>query len=108
MKTILLASRPRMGKKEASAHQTFSGRLQLRKPIVVMLSTIGALVALWAPVYLGLLDRSDSGTRSGLLEWLMLAIGVLGFTGMLYLAHKDTRDRTWRAAHGLPPASDRA
>ena len=74
-----------------------------------VLSTWAALVALWAPAYLALLDHTGSG-RTEALEWALLAVGASGLASIIYAAWRDTRDPVWRAAHpelgrGRPDAS---
>jgi hypothetical protein len=64
-----------------------------------VLSTWAAIVALWAPAYLALLDHTGSAARSEALEWALLAIGATGLASIVYAAWRDTRDPTWRAAH---------
>ena len=64
-----------------------------------VLSTWAALVALWAPAYLALLDSTGSATRSEALEWALLAVGAAGLASIVYAAWRDTRDTSWRAAH---------
>ena len=65
----------------------------------IVLSTWAAMVALWAPAYLALLDHTGSGARTEALEWSLLAVGACGLASMLYAAWRDTRDPAWRAAH---------
>ena len=81
-----------------------SGRLHIPVSIISVLAALGALVALWAPAYLGLLDYFGGAlsARSQALEWSLLAVGVAGLASVFYLAWHDTRDPVWRAAHGLP------
>jgi hypothetical protein len=63
-----------------------------------------AMVALWAPVYLALLDHlgPKSVAQSESLQWVLVVIGFMGIGGVLYACWKDTRDPAWRAAHRLP------
>jgi hypothetical protein len=69
------------------------------------LKTWAAIVALWAPVYLALIEGFglSSMPRSELFQWALVFIGVSGLGSVLYTAWKDTRDPEWRAAHRLPP-----
>jgi hypothetical protein len=69
------------------------------------IKTWAAIVALWAPVYLALIEGFglESMPRSELLQWALVFIGVSGLGSILYTAWKDTRDPAWRAAHRLPP-----
>jgi hypothetical protein len=69
------------------------------------LKTWAAVVALWAPVYLALVEGLglESMPRSELLQWALVFIGVSGLGSILYTAWRDTRDPVWRAAHRLPP-----
>jgi hypothetical protein len=64
-----------------------------------VLSTWAAIVALWAPAYLALLDHTGPAARSEALEWALLAIGAAGLASIVYAAWRDTRDPAWRAAH---------
>jgi hypothetical protein len=74
------------------------------KTLLIALATCGALVALWAPAYLSLLDRFGLKfpPRSEFLEWSLVVFGALGLASVLYLAWHDSRDRIWRARRGLP------
>ncbi len=74
---------------------------QLHIPI---LAALAALVALWAPVYLALVDYFGDGmlARPEALEWSLFVIGAAGLGSVVYLAWRDTRDPAWRAAHELP------
>ena len=95
MKTIISLGSP--------IHRS-SGRLHIPVSIITVLAALGALVALWAPAYLGLLDYFGGGLipRSETLEWSLLVVGASGLASVLYLAWQDTRDPVWRAAHGQP------
>ena len=64
-----------------------------------VLSNWAAIVALWAPAYLALLDHTGSTVRSEALEWALLAIGACGLASIVYAAWRDTRDPAWRTAH---------
>jgi hypothetical protein len=67
-----------------------------------VLSTWAALVALWAPAYLVLLEYTDlASAHSQPLQWSLVAIGAAGLASVVYAAWRDTRDPAWRAAHGL-------
>ena len=65
------------------------------------LASVAAIVALWAPAYLALLDHAglDSAAESEALQWALLAVGAAGLGSILYAAWRDTRDPAWRAAH---------
>jgi hypothetical protein len=65
------------------------------------LASIAAVVALWAPAYLTLLDHAglDSAAESEALQWALFAVGAAGLATILYVAWRDTRDPAWRAAH---------
>lgn len=65
------------------------------------LASVAAIVALWSPAYLALLDHAglDSAAESEALQWALLAIGAAGLGSILYAAWRDTRDPVWRAAH---------
>jgi hypothetical protein len=69
------------------------------------LKSLAMIVALWAPVYLALVEGFGlaSMPRSALLQWGLVAVGISGLGSVLYTAWKDTRDPAWRAAHKLPP-----
>ena len=71
---------------------------------IPVLAALAALVALWAPVYLALVDYFDDGmlARPEVLEWSLFVIGAAGLGSVVYLAWRDIRDPAWRAAHGLP------
>jgi hypothetical protein len=62
------------------------------------LSTWAALVALWAPAYLALLDHTGVA-RSEALDWALLVVGAAGLASIVHAAWRDTRDPAWRAAH---------
>jgi hypothetical protein len=64
-----------------------------------VLSNWAAIVALWAPAYLALLDHTGSTARSEALEWVLLAIGASGLASIVYAAWRDTRDPAWCTAH---------
>jgi hypothetical protein len=70
-----------------------------------VLKSSAMIVALWAPVYFVLVESFglESMPRSELFQWGLVAVGVCGLGSILFTAWKDTRDATWRAAHGLPP-----
>lgn len=72
-------------------------------PLIVVLSTWGALVALWAPAYLALLDQfgQSGASRSEAFAWALAAIGIAGSGCVLFRAWRDTRDPAWRASRGL-------
>ena len=75
-----------------------------RVPLKSILINLAAVVALWAPVHLALLDYlgPKSVAQSEPLQWVLVIIGFMGMGGVLYACWKDTRDPAWRAAHGLP------
>jgi hypothetical protein len=72
-------------------------------PLKVLLVNFAAMVALWAPVYLALLDRFGSAhlARSEPFQWMLVAVGAMGLASILHAAWKDTRDPAWRSSHGL-------
>ena len=74
-----------------------------------ILMNFGAIVALWAPVCLVLLDYFGpaSAARSEPLQWTLVVIGISGLGSVLYMAWKDTCDPAWRVSHGLPPRHTR-
>jgi hypothetical protein len=66
------------------------------------LSNWAALSALWAVPYLTLLHHLGLDVAaSTTLQWLLLAIAVLGIASALHAAWCDTQNPRWRAAHGL-------
>jgi hypothetical protein len=73
-------------------------------PLKTVLINFSAIVALWAPVYLALLEYFGPGdaARSEALQWMLVVVGTTGLGGVLYTAWKDTCDPAWRASHGLP------
>jgi hypothetical protein len=77
------------------------GRLRVPVSIVSGLAAVGAVIALWAPTYLGV--RNDLGIPAWpeVFEWSLVVVGALGLGGVVYLAWQDTRDPTWRASHGF-------
>jgi glucan phosphoethanolaminetransferase (alkaline phosphatase superfamily) len=80
------------------------GRFHNAVSILSVVATLAALVALWAPAYLGIADNlgGSLSARSETLAWLLLAVGLFGWGSVFYLAWLDTHDPEWRAAHGLP------
>ena len=69
-------------------------------PINNVLSNWAALVALWALPYLSLrhhlgLEATDA------LQWSLVAVSVFGTVRVLTMAWQMSRDRAWRASHGL-------
>jgi hypothetical protein len=74
-------------------------------PFTSVLSNWAAVIALWAPAYLALLDRAGMGSaaRSEPLQWALLAVGAAGMVSVLRMCWRDTRDPAWRSAHGLAP-----
>ncbi len=73
--------------------------------LATALATVAALVALWTPAYLSLLDNfgGEYAVRSEMFEWLLVMIAAFGLGSVLYLAWQDTKDPTSRANHKLPP-----
>jgi hypothetical protein len=65
------------------------------------LASAAAVVALWSPASLALLDHAglDSAAESQALQWALLAVGAAGLGSILHAAWRDTRDPAWRAAH---------
>jgi hypothetical protein len=80
------------------------GRLHIPVSIISILAGLGAVVAYWAPTYLGILNYFGRGlaAQPEALGWSLFAVGAFGLGSVVYLAWKDTRDPAWRAAHGLP------
>lgn len=69
-------------------------------PVNAVLFNWAAAVALWALPYLTLRDRLGPETTQAL-QWLLVAISVFGTIGVFYVAWQTSRDRAWRASHGL-------
>ncbi len=63
-------------------------------------SNWAAAIALWALPYLTLRRHLGVETTETL-KWSLVAIGVLGTVRVLYVAWQVSRDRAWRASHGL-------
>jgi hypothetical protein len=68
-----------------------------------LLTNWAAVIALWAPAYVALLDHLGIEFANGpeAIQWALVAVGTLGLASVLYVSWRDTRDPTWRAAHGL-------
>jgi hypothetical protein len=62
-----------------------------------------AIVGLWAPAYLTLLEHFGprSMARSDALQWMLVIVGAIGLGSIFFTAWRETRDSAWRAAHGL-------
>jgi hypothetical protein len=89
-----------------SAQQTFrTTKRDTHRLLTTTLAAVGALVALWGPTYLSLLDNfgGEFAARSEAFEWLLVMVAAFGLGSVLYLAWQDTNEPTWRAAHKLPP-----
>jgi hypothetical protein len=73
----------------------------MRVSAKTVLASLAALVALWAPAYLAVLDHAGlvSAAQSESLQWALLAVGAAGLASILYIGWRDTRDPAWRAAH---------
>ena len=76
------------------------------------LTNWAAIVALWAPASLAVLDLFGPASlaRSEPLQWALVVVGAAGLGSVLYASWKDTRDPTWRTAHktGTRSSSQRA
>lgn len=70
-------------------------------PLNSVLFNWAALVAICALPYLKLRHHLGLETPEAL-QWLLVAIGVFGTVGVLCAAWRTSRERAWRAAHGLP------
>jgi len=70
-------------------------------PLNSVLFNWAALVAICALPYLKLRHHLGLETPEAL-QWSLVAIGVFGTVGVLCLAWRTSRERAWRAAHGLP------
>jgi hypothetical protein len=70
-----------------------------------VLTNWAALIALWAPAYLALLDHLGIEFAGGPepLQWALVAVGAFGLASVIYVSWRDTRDPAWRAAHRLAP-----
>jgi hypothetical protein len=76
-------------------------RQAMPSPFNSAFSNWAVAVGLWALPYLTLrhqlgLDVTDA------FQWSLLAVSVFGLSRAFYVAWHVTRDRTWRASHGLP------
>jgi hypothetical protein len=65
-----------------------------------VLSNWAAAVALWALPYLTLRHHLGHETTEAL-QWSLVAISVFGTIHVFYAAWQVSRDRAWRASHGL-------
>lgn len=65
-----------------------------------VLANWAAAIALWALPYLTLRHHVGHDTTQAM-QWSLLAIAVLGSIHVFYVAWRVSRDRAWRAAHGL-------
>lgn len=68
-----------------------------------VLSNWAASVALWALPYLTLRHHLGHETTEAL-QWSLVAVSVVGTIHVLYAAWQVSRDRAWRASHGLSAA----
>jgi hypothetical protein len=66
-----------------------------------VISVWAAVIALWALPYLTLRHHLGLETSEAM-QWALVAIGAAGTAHILYVAWRVSRDRAWRAAHGLP------
>jgi len=72
----------------------------MRLSAKTVLASLAAIVALWAPAYLVVLERAGfDAAQSEALQWGLFAVGAAGLGTILYRAWRDTRDPAWRAAH---------
>ena len=70
------------------------------------------LIALWAPVYVSLLEHFRLDTHTEPLQWALLIIGATGMAAMLFTCWQASRPSKrrfiWRAAHSASlPGLDR-
>jgi hypothetical protein len=65
-----------------------------------VLSNWAAVVAMWALPYLTLRHHLGLETTDAL-QWSLVAVSVFGTARVLYVAWRVSRDRAWRASHGL-------
>ena len=70
-------------------------------PLSTVLFNWAALVAICALPYLKLRHHLGLETTEAM-QWSLVAIGVFGTVGVLCLAWRTSRERAWRASHGLP------
>jgi hypothetical protein len=69
-------------------------------PFNPVVSNWAVAVGLWALPYLTLrhqlgLDATDA------FQWSLLAVSIFGLSRAFYVAWHVSRDRAWRASHGL-------
>ena len=69
-------------------------------PLNPVLLNWAALVAICALPYLKLRHQLGLGTTEAM-QWSLVAIGAFGTVGILCAAWQTSRDRAWRASHGL-------
>ena len=69
-------------------------------PLNTAFSNWAAAVALWALPYLTLRHHLGAEPTEAL-QWSLVAISVFGTVRVFYVAWQVSRDRTWRASHGL-------
>ena len=60
----------------------------MRISTTTVLASVAALVALWAPAYLVVLDHAglDAAAQSETLQWGLFAVGASGLGTILYIA----------------------
>lgn len=78
-----------------------------------LLTNWAVLIALWAPVYVTLLEHFRLDSHSEPLQWALLIIGASGLGAMLYTCWQASRPPkprlTWRPAQSASlPGIDRA
>lgn len=69
-------------------------------PLNPVLFNWAALVAICALPYLKLRHHLGLETPEAM-QWSLVAIGVFGTVGVLCAAWQTSRERAWRASHGL-------
>ena len=69
-------------------------------PFNIVFYTWAAAIALCALPYVRLRHQFGIETTEAL-QWWLVAVGVFGTVRVLYAAWQVSRDRAWRASHGL-------
>ena len=69
-------------------------------PLSPVLFNWAALVAICALPYLKLRHHFGLETTEAM-QWSLVAVGVVGTVGVLFAAWQTSRERAWRASHGL-------
>jgi hypothetical protein len=68
----------------------------------LVMANWAAAMAMWALPYLALLHHFRI-EPSQAMQWSLVVIGAIGSIGVFYMAWRESRRPSWRAAHGLRP-----